>query len=99
MKFNRWTVVAAAIFALMAADSFAQLGSIRGKILDEDGNPVGSVKCSIELPDGRSMSVTTKDNGQFTKGGVRAGMYTKGEQLSSRETGFEGGEGCRRRQR
>jgi len=76
MKFNRWTAVAAAFFALMAADAFAQLGSIRGKILDKDGNPVGGVKCSIELLDGRSMSVTTKDNGQFTKGGVRSGMYT-----------------------
>ena len=79
MKFNRWTVVAAAIFALVAADAFAQAGSIRGKILDEDGNPLAGVECSIELSGGsmgRRTIATTKDNGMFTKGGVRSGMYT-----------------------
>ena len=78
MKFNRWTVVAAAIFALLAADAFAQLGSIRGKILDEDGNPVDGVECSIEPSggSGRRTSAKTKGDGQFTIGGVRPGTYT-----------------------
>jgi len=79
MKFNRWTVVAAAVFALVAADAFAQAGSIRGKILDEDGNPLSGVECSIELSGGsmgRRTTATTKDNGMFTRGGVRSGMYT-----------------------
>ncbi len=78
MKFNRWTVVAAAIFALTAADAFAQLGSIRGKIVDEDGNPIGGVECSIEVSGGggRRTNAKTKGNGQFTKGGMRPGTYT-----------------------
>ena len=78
MKFNRWTVVAATIFALTAADAFAQFGSIRGKILDGDGNPLGGVECSIELSGGggRRTSAKTKGNGEFTKGGIRPGNYT-----------------------
>ena len=77
MKFNRWTVVAAAIFALMAVDAFAQLGSIRGKFVDEDGNPITGVECSIEPSGGgRSTKVKTNGKGEFTKGGVKSGTYT-----------------------
>ena len=78
MKFNRWTVVLAAILGIVAADAFAQLGSIRGKFIDEDGNPIPDIECEIELAGegGRRTTAKTKKNGEFTKGGVRPGTYT-----------------------
>jgi len=78
MKLNRWTVVLGAIFAMLAVDAFAQLGSIRGKLVDEEGNPIADVECAIEVSGGggRRTKAKTKKNGQFTKGGVRPGMYT-----------------------
>lgn len=65
------------VFALVAADSFAQRGSLRGRIVGEDGNPIEGVVCSVELSDGgRSTSAETKDDGQFVRGGLRPGVYT-----------------------
>jgi tetratricopeptide (TPR) repeat protein len=77
MKSNRWTAVAAAFGILAAADAFAQRGSLRGQLVDEEGNPLEGITCTIELEEGggRATSVTTKKNGEFVKAGLQSGNY------------------------
>ncbi len=77
MKSNRWTAVAAALGMLVAADVFAQRGAVRGKIIDEGGNPLEGIVCNIALEGGggRATSVTTKKNGEFVKAGLLVGNY------------------------
>ena len=38
MKLSRFSVAVAAMFALVAAEAFAQVGSVLGKLVDEKGN-------------------------------------------------------------
>jgi tetratricopeptide (TPR) repeat protein len=77
MKSNRWTAVAAAFSVLVAAEAFAQRGALRGKLVDENGNPMEGIVCTIELAGGggRSTSVTSKQNGEFLKAGLQVGNY------------------------
>lgn len=78
MKLTRFAVSGAVLVSLVAVDAFAQLGSIRGKFVDEDGNPVGDLECAIEVAGegGRRTKGKTKKNGELVKGGVRPGTYT-----------------------
>jgi tetratricopeptide (TPR) repeat protein len=68
---------AAAFGILVAADAFAQRGSLVGKLVDEEGNPLEGITCKIELEQsgGRSSTVTTKKNGEFVKAGLMSGNY------------------------
>lgn len=78
MRSSRWALMLGMMAAVgVASDAFAQRGAIRGKIVDEQGNPIANMECSIELHGGggRRSTVTTKDNGELLKGGVRAGNY------------------------
>ena len=78
MKLTRFAVSGAVLVSLVAVDAFAQLGSIRGKFVDEDGNPVADLECAIEVSGegGRRTKGKTKKNGELLKGGVRPGTYT-----------------------
>ncbi|HXV64022.1 MAG TPA: tetratricopeptide repeat protein, partial [Vicinamibacteria bacterium] len=71
-------VLLAVVFTLAALDVHAQRGSIRGKLIDEQGNPIQGATCTIELSGGggRTTSVDTKEDGQFVKGGILSGTYT-----------------------
>jgi tetratricopeptide (TPR) repeat protein len=77
MKSNRWTAVVAAFFVLAAADAFAQRGSLRGKLVDEEGKPLEGITCNIEIEGGagKAGTVVTKKDGQFVKGGLQARNY------------------------
>ena len=78
MKLTRFAVSGVVLVSLVAVDAFAQLGSIRGKFVDEDGNPVADLECVIEVAGegGRRTKGKTKKNGELVKGGVRPGTYT-----------------------
>lgn len=77
MSSIRVSALMTVVFAFVAAESFAQRGSLRGRIVGEDGNPIEGVECSVELSEGgRSTSAETKDDGQFVRGGLRPGTYT-----------------------
>ncbi len=74
---SRLALLSAAIVLLVAAPALAQRGAIRGKIVDPDGNPVPDVAVSIVLADGggRPIRVTTNDNGEFLRAGLRVETY------------------------
>ena len=78
MKLSRFSVAVAAMFALVAAEAFAQVGSVLGKLVDEKGNPVAGAECTVELTGGGGRRTKTKsrDDGSFVKPGLRPGMYS-----------------------
>ena len=77
MMSKRFRAVLAGVCVLSAAEAFAQRGAFRGKLIDEQGNPLEGVVCQAELHGGggRSTSVTTKKNGEFVKAGLQVGNY------------------------
>jgi tetratricopeptide (TPR) repeat protein len=77
MMSNLWRAVVAGAFVLAAVDAFAQRGAFRGKLIDEQGNPIEGVVCNAELQGGggRATSVTSKKNGEFVKAGLQVGNY------------------------
>jgi hypothetical protein len=74
MKTNRWTAVATAFSVLAAVDAFAQRGAYRGKLIDEQGNPLEGVVCTAELHGGggKATSVTTTNRGSLA--GIPVGL-------------------------
>jgi tetratricopeptide (TPR) repeat protein len=77
MMSNRFRAVLAGVCILSAAEAFAQRGAFRGKLIDEQGNPMEGVVCRAELDGGggRETSVTSKKNGEFVKAGLQVGNY------------------------
>ena len=77
MMSNRFRAVLAVVCILSAAEAFAQRGAFRGKLIDEQGNPMEGVVCRAELDGGggRETSVTSKKNGEFVKAGLQVGNY------------------------
>ncbi len=77
MKLTRFAVVLASIFALFTVEAFAQVGSVLGKLVDDQGNPIAGAECTIEKSGGgRKVKVKTKDNGSFVRAGLRVGTYS-----------------------
>jgi tetratricopeptide (TPR) repeat protein len=74
---NRWKAILAGMFVLTSVEAFAQRGAFRGKLVDEQGNPMEGVVCRAELEGGggRATSVTSKKNGEFVKAGLQVGNY------------------------
>jgi iron complex outermembrane receptor protein len=60
-------------FLMMSVVAFAQKGSIKGKVLDETGQPMPGVTVSIE---GTTVGATTDENGVYTINSVNPGNYT-----------------------
>ena len=51
-------------------------GSIKGRVVDAGGNPIGSATVSISSDDGNSYTLTTSNDGTFSKTDVAVGTYT-----------------------
>jgi len=55
------------LLALAAAPAFAQVGTVKGKVLDPDGNPVADAVVTVKPAEGRGIAFTTKSkkNGTY----------------------------------
>lgn len=82
---RKWWV-AAMLLALPAA-VLAQRGGVGGKVVDDEGQPVGKVQVTAEPESGieRPRKVETKDDGSFLLMGLSPGRYT----LSYEKDGYE----------
>ena len=50
-------------------------GTVRGRVIDEEGNPVQGARVKLSLPRSLNMKATTDENGEFVFEGVPAGTY------------------------
>ncbi len=80
-------VTFAFLAGLISATAWAQNGGIRGKVVDQSGDPVEGVQILIEFLGGvtREEQASSDKNGDFVQLGVRGGNY----RLSFRKDGFE----------
>lgn len=74
-QLTRALIVFAAILAgaMIAA---AQSGRVTGQVLDYDGKPWPDVTVVVKSDNGRSFTLKTDKNGDFTQIGLTAGIYT-----------------------
>jgi tetratricopeptide (TPR) repeat protein len=76
---RRSAALGALVFGLVftALPASAQNGSIRGKVLDVQGNPVEGAKIEIQSLDkgGRPLEVKTKKDGTYMQVGLSPGQY------------------------
>lgn len=82
-KFLRSVVIGACIALISAVatqSAFAQQSSLRGKVIDEAGNPVAGAEVLIkpEGPYDQTFTVKTNDKGEWFKGGLAGlgGVFT-----------------------
>ncbi|MBI4445171.1 MAG: tetratricopeptide repeat protein [Acidobacteria bacterium] len=71
MKLLRKYMVLAFLLFLVGSSAFAQVGTIRGEVKDEQGNPVKDVVVRIQgLDSSKSYEVKTDKDGKFFHGGI-----------------------------
>jgi tetratricopeptide (TPR) repeat protein len=86
------TAVVGLALALAAAPAAAQTGSIRGKVVDAQGNPVDGAKVSLQNVEmsGRSLETKTNKKGEYMQVGLQPGKYkitvTKGDLSATKDT-------------
>jgi len=86
------TAVLALAVAFAAAPAAAQTGSVRGKVLDAQGNPVDGAKVSLQNIEmsGHSLDTKTNKKGEYMQVGLQPGRYkvtvTKGDLSATKET-------------
>jgi len=75
--------------ALAGTDARAQTGTARGRILDEQGQPLSDVKIEIEFKGGitRKLSATTNKKGEYTQVGLQPGDY----RFTASKEGYQSG--------
>ena len=63
-------------FSLVSTELFAQQGGIRGKVIDDDGNPLEGVEVVIQAQRGANRAIVrTGAKGQFLRLGLQPGTY------------------------
>ena len=73
-----WILLAAlAVLSVPAATASAQTGAARGKVVDEQGQPVEGAKIELDYKGGVNRKYETKTNkkGEFTQVGLSSGLY------------------------
>jgi tetratricopeptide (TPR) repeat protein len=86
------TAVLGMAIAFVAAPAAAQTGSIQGKVVDQQGNPVDGAKVMIQNVDlsGRALDTKTNKKGQYMQVGLQPGKYkitvSKGDLTTSKDT-------------
>lgn len=65
------------LLTLAGTDARAQTGTARGRILDDQGQPLADVKVDIEFKGGitRKLTATTNKKGEYTQVGLQPGEY------------------------
>lgn len=78
----------AACVALAAAPAAAQTGTARGKVLDEQGQPLEGAKIELDFQGGVTRHYQTKSNkkGEFTQVGLHPGVY----KVTASKEGYQG---------
>ena len=68
---------AALALGLPAATASAQTGALRGKVVDEQGQPIEAAKIEMDYKGGVTRKFETKTNkkGEFTQVGLASGLY------------------------
>ena len=63
--------------AILAAPAYAQSGQVRGKVVDQQGNPVDGAKVVIQNVEtsGRSLETKTNKKGEYIQIGLAPGKY------------------------
>jgi tetratricopeptide (TPR) repeat protein len=87
---KRFLFAAGLGFVLLAApQAFAQTGTARGKVLDEQGQPLADAQVVIEYQGGVTRKVETKSNkkGEYTQVGLTPGVY----RFTASKEGFQSG--------
>ena len=67
-------VLALAVALVFSAPAFAQ-GIVKGKVVDEKGQPVADAKVTIQGP-ARNAETKTNNKGEFVQVGLQSGAYT-----------------------
>lgn len=74
---KRFIVLCAATLALASPAAWAQVGTVRGKVVDEKGQVVVDAKVAIDFKGARTRHYETKTNkkGEYTQVGLDTGVY------------------------
>lgn len=86
-----WILLAAvAVLCLPAAPASAQTGAARGKVVDEQGQPIEGAKIELDYKGGVNRKYETKTNkkGEFTQVGLASGMY----EITASKEGYQPGQ-------
>ncbi len=72
-----WILLAVVAALLVPGGASAQTGAARGKVVDEQGQPVEGAKVELDYKGGVTRKFETKTNkkGEFTQVGLQSGMY------------------------
>lgn len=88
---KRFLFAAGIGFVLLAAapHASAQTGTVRGRVLDEQGQPLADVQVAIEYQGGitRKMETKTNKKGEFIQVGLPPGVY----RFTASKEGFQSG--------
>lgn len=86
-------LAAVAVLCLPAATASAQTGAARGKVVDEQGQPIEGAKIELDYKGGVNRKYETKTNkkGEFTQVGLASGMYEVTASKEGYQPGLIGG--------
>ena len=88
---RRVAICAAAGLIFISQSAYAQSGSVKGKVVDAQGNPVDGAQIEIASLDkgGRPLTVKTKKDGTYMQVGLSPGQYkmtvSKGDLSASQQ--------------
>src|SRR5436190_18284260 len=72
----RWMLWSLIVLALASTAAFAQAGSLRGQITDQNGALVAGGKVTVRGPGGAVKTTTSDGNGSYSFTGLTPGDYT-----------------------
>src|SRR5947207_9633369 len=71
----RWMLWSLIVLALASTAAFAQAGSLRGQVTDQNGAVVAGAKVTVHGPGGAVKTTTCDGNGSYSFTGLAPGDY------------------------